>query len=283
MSSDAGLTWSIPIQVNQTPNSVPAIDRQAFSPTIAVAADGTVGVSYYDFRNNTAAPGATTDYWLAYAPAGTTSSNAWGEMRLTTTSFNLEQAPTRFGGDTWLGDYEGLAAAGNDFVAAWAMPDGSAVAQESVFFRRAISMGGSSLSAAAAPAKSNTMVNTLTMPQVQPHFAKAIPSSTGAEFVKMIGNTIYFNRNSDGWGRLENHTMSSNSDVQLGNPGKQQQSGLLAVLDKEIEVLGHKRKNNSLKVETLIAEHRHTSTFAVDAAFLTQFLTSRRQEYFAMN
>ena len=55
MSTDGGFTWSTPIQVNQTPNTVPPIDRQAWNPTVAVAADGTVAVTYYDFRNNTAA------------------------------------------------------------------------------------------------------------------------------------------------------------------------------------------------------------------------------------
>jgi hypothetical protein len=137
MSSDGGLTWSQPIQVNQTPNSVPAIDRQAWNPTVAVSANGTVAVSYYDFRNNTPAAGALTDYWMAYAPALTaTSPSSWSEVRLTDTSFNLEQAPPRFAGAFYLGDYEGLAAAGNDFVSVWGMPDGTASSQESIFFRR---------------------------------------------------------------------------------------------------------------------------------------------------
>jgi hypothetical protein len=134
------LTWSQPIQVNQTPNTGAPADRQAWNPTVAVATDGTVAVSYYDFRNNTPDPGALTDYWLAYcrpsATAPATNPANWGEVRLTNTSFNLEQAPTRFNGAFFLGDYEGLAAAGNDFVAVWGMPDGSGPSQESIFFRR---------------------------------------------------------------------------------------------------------------------------------------------------
>jgi hypothetical protein len=137
MSSDGGLTWSQPIQVNQTPNTVPAIDRQAWNPTVAVAANGTVAVTYYDFRNNTPAPGALTDYWMAFAPAPATDPSSWSEVRLTDNSFNLEQAPTRFKGAFWLGDYEGLAAIGNDFVSVWAMPNGTSSPQESIFFRRA--------------------------------------------------------------------------------------------------------------------------------------------------
>jgi hypothetical protein len=99
-SADGGFTWSTPIQVNQTPTSVPPLDRQAWNPTVAVAADGTVAVTYYDFRNNTPAPGALADYWMAYchpsASTPLTDPGSWGEIRLTNTSFDLEQAPTRF-------------------------------------------------------------------------------------------------------------------------------------------------------------------------------------------
>src|SRR5438105_4888901 len=56
-STDGGLTWSAPIKVNQTPTSIPAGNQQAFTPAVAVAANGTVAVTYYDFRNNTAAAG----------------------------------------------------------------------------------------------------------------------------------------------------------------------------------------------------------------------------------
>jgi hypothetical protein len=157
MSSDGGFTWSAPVQVNKTPNTVPPIDRQAWNPTVAVAADGTVAVSYYDFRNNTPAPGALTDYWLAYchpsptAPA--TDAANWSEVRLTDASFDLEQAPTRFFGAFWLGDGEGLAAAGNDFVAVWAMPDGTSTGKSSIFFRRVMSTGtGGSQSFLVSPA-----------------------------------------------------------------------------------------------------------------------------------
>jgi hypothetical protein len=53
MSADGGLTWSTPIRVNQTPLNIPPPDRQAFIPNIAVTDNGTIGVSYYDFRFNT--------------------------------------------------------------------------------------------------------------------------------------------------------------------------------------------------------------------------------------
>jgi hypothetical protein len=160
MSTDGGFTWSRPIQVNQTPNSVPPIDRQAWNPTVAVAADGTVAVSYYDFRNNTPSAGALTDYWVAYSrpSAGRSAPNLnnWNEVRLTDTSFDLEQADTRFNGAYFLGDYDGLAAVGNDFVAVWGMPDGTANSQESIFFRRAISSDSMTTSGAVAASAGNT-------------------------------------------------------------------------------------------------------------------------------
>ena len=96
MSSDGGLTWSTPIAINKTPTNILPADQQAFNPTIRVAADGTLAVSYYDFRNNTPAPGALTDAWIVFChpttPTGATNPAQWGhEVRLTTTSFNLEQ------------------------------------------------------------------------------------------------------------------------------------------------------------------------------------------------
>src|SRR5215469_17497220 len=45
MSVDGGSTWSAPIRVNQTPLTIPPLDRQAFFPNVAVAANGTIGVS----------------------------------------------------------------------------------------------------------------------------------------------------------------------------------------------------------------------------------------------
>jgi hypothetical protein len=106
-SLDGGLTWSTPIKVNQTPPGI-----AAFTPAVHVADDGTVGVTYYDFRNNTPAPGALTDYFLVHShDAGAT----WGdEVQLTKTSFDIEIAPVA--GGYFLGDYEGLASIGNGFV-----------------------------------------------------------------------------------------------------------------------------------------------------------------------
>jgi len=142
MSSDGGFTWSVPIQVNKTPADIPPANRQAFVPAVAVAADGTIAVSYYDLRSNTPDPGLPTDYWLVQCHPSRRVSPVdpatWGEeLRLTQVSFDIEKAwapfpspPTGY----FMGDYEGLTAAGNDFVAVFDQVDQDNVT--SVFFRR---------------------------------------------------------------------------------------------------------------------------------------------------
>jgi hypothetical protein len=201
MSSDGGFTWSDPIQVNQTPNTVPAIDRQAWNPTIAVAADGTVAVSYYDFRNNTPAAGALADYWLAYchptASAPATNPANWSEVRLTDSSFNLEQAPSRtslgFPGSFFLGDYEGLAAAGKNFAAVWGMPDGSATNQESIFFRTAASTPATSTRPTAGTNGGTSLARVLAspLPGRSPSDGTAVTdSSWRAEFEASFESTL---------------------------------------------------------------------------------------------
>jgi hypothetical protein len=139
MSIDGGLTWSAPIPVNKTPTSIPPGNRQAFLPTVAVASDGTIAVSYYDFRFNDSNPGLPTDYWLVHchpsaATLATNPANWGGELRLTERSFDMETAAT-FGGPAYfVGDYESLASAGNDFVAAWTQPHDTDI--DSILFRR---------------------------------------------------------------------------------------------------------------------------------------------------
>jgi hypothetical protein len=121
MSTDGGLTWSRPIKVNQTPTDIPVPNQQAFDPSVAVAANGTVAVTYYDFRNNTSASGLLTDYWLVHADSDFANPASWSgdEKRLTDGSFNMEEAAVARG--YFLGDYEGLAAGGKDFNSFYAL------------------------------------------------------------------------------------------------------------------------------------------------------------------
>jgi hypothetical protein len=115
-SLDGGLTWSKKIQINQAPAT------QAFTPSVAVAADGTIGVTYYDFRNNTPAAGLPTDYWFVHCHPATqdcTNAASWTTETHVAGPFDMETAPNARG--LFVGDYEGLARAGNSFVAFFAM------------------------------------------------------------------------------------------------------------------------------------------------------------------
>ncbi|MDX6548935.1 MAG: hypothetical protein QOG33_2485 [Gaiellales bacterium] len=107
-STDGGRTWSAPIMVNQTPG-----DALAFTPVVEVLPDGTVGVAYYDLRNNTSDTSTLpTDYFIVHSHNG---GATWSsESRITATSFDLDTAP--FARGLFLGDYEGLAHGGNHFV-----------------------------------------------------------------------------------------------------------------------------------------------------------------------
>ena len=113
-SADGGLTWSDPVKINKTPTNVPRLDQQAFTATVKVAADGTVGVTYYDFRNNTSAPGLTTDYWFVHCHATCTDPANWAETHVAG-PFDEEQAAYARG--YFLGDYEGMVTIGNVFGA----------------------------------------------------------------------------------------------------------------------------------------------------------------------
>ena len=103
-SSNGGLTWSTPVRVNGAPN-VPA-----FTPSIHVLADGTVGVTYYDLRSDTATAPLFTDSWLARSRDGGTT---WSDLRIAD-PFDMTIAP--FARGFFVGDYEGLASAGGEFL-----------------------------------------------------------------------------------------------------------------------------------------------------------------------
>ncbi len=138
-SEDGGLTWSPRVKVNKTPTDIPIGNQQAFTPSVEVAADGTVAVIYSDFRNNDAGTDLKTDYFVVHChPAASatecTSPTDWtNEIRLTNTSFDMRSAPLT-GSGFFTGDYEGLASAGNDFGAFFSQTHGSDPG--SIFFRR---------------------------------------------------------------------------------------------------------------------------------------------------
>ncbi len=109
ISSDGGLSWSSPTKISKSPAGV-----TAFIPTVQVAADGTVAVTYYDFRGNTPAPGLPTDYWVVLCHTACGDSSSWTETHVAG-PFDMETAPFAVG--LFVGDYEGFASIGNGFLA----------------------------------------------------------------------------------------------------------------------------------------------------------------------
>ena len=112
-SSDGGLTWSAPVEVNAVPST------QAFTPSVTVLSNGTVAVTYYDFRNDTPDPSTlVTDLWETLSTDGI----SWHERHVSG-PFNLDLAPNAEG--LFLGDYPGLATDGTDPFP-FLLPTGSA-------------------------------------------------------------------------------------------------------------------------------------------------------------
>jgi len=129
-STNGGLTWSRPIKVNQTP-LLGTLNDQAFTPSVHVADDGTVGVSYYDFRNNVANSGTSTDHWLVHCHSACDNAASWvaaNETRVTTASFDSRLAPVARG--FFLGDYVGLDNIGNSFTPFFTQTTGTDPANE---------------------------------------------------------------------------------------------------------------------------------------------------------
>jgi hypothetical protein len=116
-STDAGHTWITPAPVNAD------LTVPAFSSALAAQRDGTVGVSYYDFRGNTPDPATLpTDYWLVTShDNGVT----WTERHIAG-PFDLATAPKvdRPVPSFYLGDYHSLVAVNRSFAALFPMTTG---------------------------------------------------------------------------------------------------------------------------------------------------------------
>jgi len=112
-STDDGVTWSTPIVISHTPPQ-PGVD--AFVPTIEINSAGKLGVSYYDFRNNTSTTDgfAATDLWLTQCTSNCASQAGWSvETQVTPQSFDMSAAPVARG--QFLGDYMGMTTNGTTF------------------------------------------------------------------------------------------------------------------------------------------------------------------------
>jgi hypothetical protein len=143
MSTNGGLTWSAPVGINQTPlNTSNRLRQQAIIPSVEVADNGKLVVTYYDFRYDVDGPVELTDHWAVFcdpATANCRKSKNWGnELRVTADSFDIAQAPVARG--LFLGDYMGLVAAGNKVYPAFGIVDGP---QKTSIFTNPIDVNGS--------------------------------------------------------------------------------------------------------------------------------------------
>jgi hypothetical protein len=128
-SLDGGRTWSPTIKINKTPPNIRLGNQQAFNPVVTVLADGTIGVRYSDFRNNTPDVATLgTDEFLIHChpdtPTACTNPANWGdEVKQTDASYNMRQAP--FARGWFVGDYVGMDTDGEDFLPFWTQPVGT--------------------------------------------------------------------------------------------------------------------------------------------------------------
>ncbi len=105
-STNGGATWSAPAAVSKVTG------RPAFTPAVAVNSAGTVGVTYYDFRNLPAGDTTTlpTDYWFT---SSTDHGATFGNETHIAGSFDMLNAPNA--GGFFVGDYEALTNIGTTF------------------------------------------------------------------------------------------------------------------------------------------------------------------------
>ena len=124
-SGDGGRSWTAPLAVNGDPAVA------AFTPTLRVRADGSVGLLHFDLRSNSAdARTLLADLWLLSSHEGL----RWTETALAR-GFDLAWAPSVTGG-YFLGDYQGLASAGNSWLPLVVLPGQSAANRSDVWALR---------------------------------------------------------------------------------------------------------------------------------------------------
>jgi len=107
-SHDEGQTWSMPVKANDTPPGA----EDAFMPALAVDAGGRVGILYYDLRDDVSAKDgafSTAEWFTTSTDGGSTWSTS---VRVTPT---FDAAAAAQSGGFFLGDYQGLDAAGTTF------------------------------------------------------------------------------------------------------------------------------------------------------------------------
>jgi hypothetical protein len=110
-STDGGVSWTAPVRVNDDAIGN-GVDQ--FMPSMAVAADGGIGVSWYDRRND-----PSGYYYDLYYSQSTDEGVTWSAAQRVS-DLSSDPLAVRFAkGDGWLGDYNGLAFGPDYVVAGW--------------------------------------------------------------------------------------------------------------------------------------------------------------------
>lgn len=131
-SSDGGVTWSRPAPVRRPPG------QQPFEPTIAVNADGVVGVTYYTTRRiRVKTPLLSSPYPCTYWFVASRDRGEHFEQPVRLGDpFDLTTAPPKVG--YFLGDYQGMAAAGSSFFPFFAMANSGNKANRTDMFATSV-------------------------------------------------------------------------------------------------------------------------------------------------
>jgi hypothetical protein len=122
-SRDGGRTWRS--------GTLPDVSAYAFEPSIAVDSHGTIGVSWYDLRNDRLGDGAlTADVWFAHSDDR---GGSWQQTHVAgPTDLGTVHLPNR------VGEYQGIAAlGGRGFAAIFTLAAPQAVdGPTDIFFAR---------------------------------------------------------------------------------------------------------------------------------------------------
>jgi hypothetical protein len=132
-STDGGLTWSSPKQINQSVNT------HAFTPSIAVSRTGKLSVSYYDLREDNDSKSFLASYWVVSSADG---GKTWEEKAIAE-AFSLRtglvdvfgSGGRKVGDDYFVGDYQGLAHSGDSPVPLFAAPSSRGTSSTDIFLR----------------------------------------------------------------------------------------------------------------------------------------------------
>ena len=173
-SADGGITWSAPARINRDPTVA------AFEPSVAVRSDGTIGVTYFDFRSNTLDPATLpTDYWITRSSDGVT----WRESRVAG-PFDLAIAPSS--GGLFLGDYQALVAIGELFVPFYATTNNGDLANRTDIFASLMSSAGALAAQSLGAAESVMRAPTAAPLPATPELARRLSGSIARTMLRRV-------------------------------------------------------------------------------------------------